>query len=276
MAIYAVGDIQGCYIELRALLDQAHFNPKHDVLWCCGDLVNRGQDSLSVLRYLKSLGDACVCVLGNHDLQLLACAAGGKSFSGDTLDAVLAADDADALITWLRYRPLLHHDKGLKWTMVHAGLHPHWSLKHAKKRAQELEKVLQSKHWGDFCLSLQQQSLPTQDSQKHRLTFATSVFTRTRFCQQDGIFDWHCKSSDAKRNDLKPWFEHKALAWKADCRIVYGHWAAKGLVTNQKHVLGLDSGCVWGGELTLARLDVAQPSLLSQKCKTQKSAPTHK
>ncbi|MDQ6984109.1 MAG: symmetrical bis(5'-nucleosyl)-tetraphosphatase [Ghiorsea sp.] len=255
MAVYVVGDIQGCYKPLKALLKQVKFNPKQDVLWCAGDMVNRGPDSLKVLRYLKILGDACVCVLGNHDIQLLAYYAGGKSFSGDTLDEVVKAKDADELITWLRHQPLLHHDKDLGWGMVHAGLSPLWSLKKAKKQARKVEKVLQSDGWGEFCKSLQTKDFSTQDPQDKtkRLLFSTAVLTRTRFCSDEGVFDWQQKTADAKDEHVKPWFEHGHAKWKKKTKVVFGHWAAKGLVQTE-YVLGLDTGCVWGGSLTIAKL----------------------
>ncbi len=260
MAIYAVGDIQGCYQPLKTLLKQVSFDPSKDVLWCAGDMVNRGPDSLKVLRFLKSLGDACVCVLGNHDIQLLAYAAGGKSFAGDTLDEVIQAKDADELIDWVRHQPLIHHDKDLAWIMLHAGLSPLWSLKKAKKRAKKVEKVLQSKHWGDFCKMLQRKDFAHVEpkDKAERLSFTTSVLTRTRFCSDKGEFDWKQKTADAKDKHVVAWFEHDAK-WKKDgkkkARFVFGHWAAKGLVDNQEHVLGLDTGCVWGGALTLAKLN---------------------
>jgi len=256
MAIYAVGDIQGCYKALKRLLKQANFNPEVDTLWCCGDMVNRGPESLKVLRYLKSLGKACVCVLGNHDIQLLAYYAGGKKFSGDTLEKVVKADDAMALIEWLRHQPLLHHDESLGWTMVHAGLSPLWSLNIAKKRALQVEKVLQSKDWKKFCKTLQHKIfLQAEPKDKtERLFFSTSVFTRTRFCSEEGLFDWQQKTSIAKNKQVLAWFEHENAKWKEDTRVVFGHWAARGLVQHAD-ALGLDTGCVWGGDLTLAKLE---------------------
>ncbi|MDQ7002099.1 MAG: symmetrical bis(5'-nucleosyl)-tetraphosphatase [Ghiorsea sp.] len=261
MAVYVVGDIQGCYEPLKTLLKQVNFDPKKDVLWCAGDMVNRGPDSLKVLRFLKSLGDACVCVLGNHDLQLLAYYAGGKSFAGDTLNHVVQAKDASELIEWLRHQPLLHHDKGLAWAMVHAGLSPLWSLKEAKKRARKVEAMLQSDDWKTFCKALQTKGFPTQDPvDKHvKLFFNTAVLTRTRFCSDMGTFDWQQKTADVRDATVQPWFEHQDAQWKNEggnkTRIAFGHWAAKGLVAEHPFVLGLDTGCVWGGQLTMARLD---------------------
>ncbi|MDQ6989034.1 MAG: symmetrical bis(5'-nucleosyl)-tetraphosphatase [Mariprofundaceae bacterium] len=281
MAVYAVGDIQGCYQALRRVLEKVNFNPAQDVLWCCGDVVNRGPDSLAVLRYLRGLGDACVCVLGNHDLHLLAYAAGGRSYPKDTLEAVLEAKDAEDLLDWLRHRPLLHVDTTLNKGLVHAGLSPLWTWQEAQTRAASVEQVLQSGDWGAFCKSLQTNKFPRQDEAAHhandgknegevrvenhaqneqaQLRFSAVVLTRTRYCQQDGVFDWQNKSSAMLEDGVLPWFEHEKLAWRAGLgaagRLVYGHWAAKGLMTQQAHVLGLDSGYVWGGSLTLARLD---------------------
>ena len=271
MAVYAVGDIQGCYKPLKKVLKKVAFDPARDQLWCVGDLVNRGPDSLKTLRYLKSLGDACVAVLGNHDLHLLKQAAGAKrSSSRDTFDDVLHAPDRHELIEWLRHRPLLHHDERLNWCMVHAGLHPSWSLKKAKRRARKIEKRLQGNGWLKFCRKLAEANCSATEPPKGkfgRVAFALAVLTYTRYCTRTGSFNWATASGRPDSSRQRPWFAHKQLAWRDQCRVVYGHWAAKGLVTDQKHVLGLDSGCVWGGRLTLARLDCATPEITSVKCK---------
>ena len=257
MAVYAVGDIQGCYKSLRKLLRKANFNPTKDTLWCVGDLVNRGPDSLKTLRFLKELGDACICVLGNHDLHLLELASGGVSYRRDTLQQVLRAPDCDALIDWLRHRPLLHHDKSLGWTMVHAGLHPKWSLKKAMKRARAVEKKLQGSGWKQFCQELHHVKFPIKKPHKSdptRLLFHAAVLTRTRYCTSDGLFNWRVRTGESSHHRDKPWYAHRRAKWRRKTHVVFGHWAAKGLITNQKHVLGLDSGCVWGNALTLAKL----------------------
>ncbi|ATX79612.1 Bis(5'nucleosyl)-tetraphosphatase, ApaH [Mariprofundus aestuarium] len=257
MATYAVGDIQGCYKQLRVLLKKVGFDPVKDVLWCAGDLVNRGPDSLKTLRFLKSLGDSAVCVLGNHDLHLLELVAGGGSYRRDTLDQVINAPDCAELIDWLRHRPLLHHDSELHWCMVHAGLHPDWTLKKAKKRARKIEVMLQGDEWQDFCRQLHHRQFPRREPKKgcpDRRLFSTAVLTRVRYCTSDGRFNWDTRSGESRDTRDRPWFAHKRIAWKRDCSVVYGHWAAMGLVKDQPHVLGLDSGCVWGEELTLARL----------------------
>ncbi len=257
MTVYAVGDIQGCYEPLRRLLDKVHFDVNHDHLWCVGDMVNRGPDSLETLRFLKGLGDACVCVLGNHDIHLLAQAAGGKSYPQDSLRQVLDVPDAAELVDWLRFRPLLHHHVKKRWCMVHAGLHPQWSLDEAKRRAKQVERILQGKHWQNFCLRVQQSPLP-QHQPKNAMQdklFTLAVLTRSRYCTQDGVFNWNVRSGAAMAHDECPWFKHPQLAWRKDCRVVYGHWAARGLVADEPHVLGLDTGCVWGGSLTMAHIN---------------------
>lgn len=258
MAVYAVGDIQGCYQPLKKLLRSVDFNPEIDRLWCVGDLVNRGPDSLATLRYLKSLGESCVCVLGNHDLHLLEIVAGGLNYRRDSLEDVLAAEDCNELIDWLRSRPLLHHDKELEWTMVHAGMHPGWSLKKALKRASKVEAQLQGDNWRDFCRQLHHVKFPKREPAKGdaaaRLLFATAVFTRVRYCTSDGMFNWDVRSGESSNHRDRPWYAVSWVKWRRQCHVVYGHWAAKGLVTNQPHVLGLDTGCVWGNVLTLAQL----------------------
>jgi bis(5'-nucleosyl)-tetraphosphatase (symmetrical) len=275
MAIYAIGDIQGCYKPLREVLDKAGFDPATDQLWCVGDLVNRGPDSLKVLRYLQSLGDSCVAVLGNHDLHLLKVVAGAKRHSEkDTFDDVLKAPDRQELIEWLRNRPLLHHDKKLKWCMVHAGLHPSWSLKKAKRRAVKIEQQLRSEKWKKFCRKLAEANFPATEpvkGKKGRIMFALAVLTYSRYCTVSGSFNWAVSSGRPASSRQRPWFSHKKLAWKDKCRVVYGHWAAKGVVADQKHVLGLDSGCVWGGKMTLARLDCEPVELISVKCEVCQS-----
>lgn len=268
MAVYVVGDIQGCYKPLKKLLKKVQFNPEKDVLWCVGDLVNRGPDSLKVLRYLQSLGDACVCVLGNHDLHLLGQAAGEQSYRRDTLQQVLDAPDRDALIDWLRCRPLLHHDTELGWCMVHAGFPPGWSLKKCKKRAKKVEGILRGEQWKKFCQHVHTQDFPECEPVKKgisRQLFTIAALMRIRYCTSSGHFDWRNRSGEAGKHE-RAWYSHEKLAWRGDCRVVFGHWAANGLVMNQPHILGLDSGCVWGGELTLARLDKTKIKFVSVAC----------
>jgi len=257
MAVYVVGDIQGCYESLKELLKKIKFDPAKDKLWCAGDLVNRGPDSLKTLRFLKDLGDACVCVLGNHDLHLLELSAGGTICGRDMLKDVLEAEDRNELLDWLRHRPLLHFDASLRWCMVHAALHPEWSLADAMARAASVERELRGDHWQEFCRQLHHVKFPIREAVNEdpaHILFDAAVFTRARYCTQDGVFNWDVRTGQSSGKDDKPWFAHKNIAWRDDCNVVYGHWAAMGLVSDQPHVLGLDTGCVWGGSLSLVKL----------------------
>jgi len=271
MAVYAVGDIQGCYDPLRCLLDKLHFDPLYDQLWCAGDLVNRGPNSLLVLRYLKGLGRACVSVLGNHDLHLLGLAAGEAPYRRDTLEDVISAPDYEELIHWLRFMPVLHHDEGLGWCMVHAGLHPAWDLKQAKSRARAVEATIQSDSWQSFCTLMHSRLFPCSDPPKgdwEQTLFTAAVMTRSRCCTPKGYFNWFNRRSEPVSSGELPWFAVRPCAWESECRVVYGHWAAMGLVLDQDHVLGLDSGCVWGGALTAARLDHQGWDITRVKCES--------
>jgi len=268
MATYAVGDIQGCYEPLMRLLEDVAFEPGRDTLWCVGDLVNRGPQSLEVLRFLKSLGDSCRCVLGNHDLHLLGLASRRVAEGNESLAAILSAADHDELIDWLRHRPILFHDEESDWCMVHAGLHPSWTLAEAKARAERVHLQLRGSEWGEFCHRMRGRFPEHEPEGDESLAtvFDAAVMTRIRYCSQDGEVCWHVRSGKPKRAADHPWFAHRELAWLGQCRVVYGHWAAKGLVLDQPHVLGLDSGCVWGGALTAACLDDDAPQLTSVAC----------
>ncbi|MDX8402696.1 MAG: symmetrical bis(5'-nucleosyl)-tetraphosphatase, partial [Mariprofundaceae bacterium] len=216
--VFAIGDIQGCFMEMRDALDAAGFDARRDELWCVGDLVNRGPDSLTVLRFLRGLGRRCRAVLGNHDLQLLARWAGGRGFRGDTLDAVLGAPDAAELVEWLRRRPLLHRDRRLGWMMVHAGLAPSWSPATVCRRARRLERVLRGRRWRRFCRGLQRRDWPVREPRgpRGRLVFAAAVFTRIRWCGQDGRMAWQARANapDAGEAAWLPWFDHPDARWR--------------------------------------------------------------
>ncbi len=269
MAIYAIGDIQGCYDPLRRLLDKVAFDPVKDRLWCVGDLVNRGPQSLEVLRFVKSLKDACICVLGNHDLHLLGQAAGRVPHASKSLSKVLKAPDRKELLDWLRHRPLIHDDKRIGWCMVHAGLHPAWSLKETRRRAAEVEAVLRGGEWKEFCHFMHWCRLPPSDPEGRLMgwIFTTAVLTRARYCTAGGSFNWAIRAGKPRKKAERPWYAHETLAWRGKRRVVYGHWAAAGLVDDQPHVLGLDTGCVWGGRLTIARLDGKKLKLRHVSCK---------
>jgi bis(5'-nucleosyl)-tetraphosphatase (symmetrical) len=256
MATYAIGDIQGCYDEMRRLLDTVDFDPAQDRLWLVGDLVNRGPQSPEVLRYLRGLGDRAIAVLGNHDLNLLVVAAGvRKPHRDDTLDALLAAPDRDELLDWLRRQRLMHADAG--YAMVHAGLLPQWSIAQALTLAHEVETALQGPDYGEF-LNCMYGNTPAQWrddlSGYDRLRVIVNAMTRLRLCTPDGVMEFTHKTglADAPAGYL-PWFDVPGRA-SSDMPVLFGHWAALGL-TLRADVLGLDSGCVWGRRLTAVRLE---------------------
>lgn len=273
MAVYAIGDIQGCYDELRQLLDQLQFDPRQDRLWFTGDLVNRGPRSLDALRLVASLGHAAVTVLGNHDLHLLALAATNdtKHKALDTVDDILAAPDRDELLDWLRHQPLLHHDQTLGYTLIHAGLPPQWDLAQAQSCARELAAVLRDglayrelfRHmYGD-----QPDVWSNELRGFERLRFITNCFTRLRFCDTQGRLKLKYKGKpDSAPEGIFPWFRTPGRR-SASLRIVFGHWSALGFYQDDG-VIGLDTGCVWGERLTAFRLDApAMP--ITVACQSQ-------
>lgn len=258
MAIFAVGDPQGCYDELQRLLTRIKFNPAEDRLWFTGDLVNRGPKSLEALRFVKSLGERAICVLGNHDLHLLALAAGvDKHKSFDTLDAVLSAPDRDELLDWLRHRPLLHHDAAQGFTLVHAGFPPQWDLATATQCARGLESTLRGADHAEFFRHMYGNQ-PTRWSDElqgiERLRFIVNCFTRLRYVSVEGDLDLASKGAPGSQpQGFMPWYavpERKS----ADLHIVFGHWSTVGEVKGH-NVYPLDTGCVWGGRLSALRLD---------------------
>lgn len=258
MAIFAVGDIQGCYDDLRRLLDRLAFNPAEDRLWLTGDLVNRGPKSLETLRFVKGLGERAVCVLGNHDLHLLALAAGhARVRPNDTLDAILAAQDRDDLLAWLKTRPLLHHDAALGYTLVHAGLPPQWDLATAQACARELEAVLRGPEADAFFVGMygdQPDRWSDRLSGIERLRFIVNCFTRLRFVGPAGQLDLKHKGKPGSQPaGFVPWFEAPGRA-SSSLHILFGHWSTLGEARGQT-VYALDSGCVWGGKLSALRLD---------------------
>ena len=263
MTVYAVGDVQGCLDELQALLEQVGFNRERDVLWCVGDLVNRGPQSLETLRFFRALGARAVCTLGNHDITLLALAAGApvRSDHDHQLHAVLAAPDRDELIEWLRHRPVLHHDPELGYAMVHAGLPPPWTLPRALELAGELEAFLQSDAWAQE-IHLLYGPKPRRWRESlaghKRLRFLVNAFTRMRYLDAEGRLELDCKSAPGRQPDgLRPWFEAPERRAR-DTRIVFGHWSTLGYHAGAG-VWGIDTGCVWGRGLTALRLDPAAP-----------------
>ncbi|MGB1110651.1 MAG: symmetrical bis(5'-nucleosyl)-tetraphosphatase [Gammaproteobacteria bacterium] len=258
MRIFAIGDVQGCAQPLEELLRHIRFDPAEDRLWFVGDLVNRGPDSLSVLRRVKSLGDAAVCVLGNHDLHLLALAFGNrqKDKSNPGLQAVLDAPDGPELIHWLRHLPMIHHDEKIGFTMVHAGLPPKWSLKQALECGQELEAVLRGKKHEKFFADMygnQPDDWSKSLSGMDRWRYITNCLTRMRFLHKDGSLELkHKGQPNSAPKGLVPWFEHPKRK-TADTRIVCGHWSTLGY-SAKNNVYATDTGCLWGGSLTALQI----------------------
>jgi bis(5'-nucleosyl)-tetraphosphatase (symmetrical) len=265
MAIYAVGDLQGCLDELELLLERLHFSRTRDRLWFVGDLVNRGPRSLDTLRYVKALGDAAITVLGNHDLHLLAVARGGGAWkTGDEgLQPIIDAPDADELLDWLQSRPLLHRDAALGVTLLHAGLPPQWDLQTAQSCALEVQRKLAGESAGQVYERMygNDPDVWSDDLEGwRRIRFTINAFTRLRVCDtRTGRLALKFKGPPSTAPEgTQPWFR---IPWRksAGARIVFGHWSALGYV-HEDGVLGLDTGCVWGGALTAQRIDVADSS----------------
>jgi bis(5'-nucleosyl)-tetraphosphatase (symmetrical) len=256
MATYAIGDVQGCYVELTRLVKRVKFQPRKDQLWLVGDLVNRGPQSLEVLRLVKDLGESAVTVLGNHDLHLLSCAHGVREPKrGDTFQDVLEAPDRDELIAWLLTRPFLHHEGD--YVMVHAGLHPSWDVPRSEAIAGELASALRADPRG-LLETLRGKEAPPRwrDSFRgaDRLRAIAAVLTRIRACNAEGTLcvDFSGPPDEAPHG-CRPWFEWPG-AYSDEATVVCGHWSALGLRI-EPHVVALDTGCVWGRELTAMRLD---------------------
>jgi len=269
MALYAIGDVQGCDAELAALLSTLKFSADRDSVWFVGDLVNRGPDSLKVLRRIRAMGDAATVILGNHDLHLLAVAYGGARLrDDDTLEAVLAAPDRALLLDWLSSRPLLHEDPNLNICMVHAGLAPQWDLALARACAHQLERALRRDPEKLFDRMYGDQPDRWDDALEgeERLRFIANCLTRLRYLDTEGRLALRAKGSPKKAQTkaLIPWFEAPDARWRGS-RIVFGHWSTLGFFSNAD-VTGLDTGCVWGDRLTALRLDVPDAKPVQVAC----------
>ncbi len=272
MATYAVGDIQGCFASLQALLEKCSFSPEFDRLWLVGDLVNRGPRSLETLRFVKGLGDRAVTVLGNHDLSLLMAAEGfGKRHRSDTIDDILAATDRDELLHWLRHQRLMHVQGD--YAMVHAGLLPAWSVAEARTLAGEVEQALQAENYREFLANMWGSEPGAWDSSLTgwpRLRVIVNAMTRMRFCSPAGEMDFKAKGelSQAPAGYL-PWFEVPGRRSAATV-LVTGHWSALGLRL-EPNLLALDSGCLWGGKLSALRLE--DRALFQVDCAADEAVP---
>ncbi|MBX2809578.1 MAG: symmetrical bis(5'-nucleosyl)-tetraphosphatase [Cellvibrionaceae bacterium] len=260
MASYVVGDLQGCLAPLQTLLARVDFNPQVDKLWVAGDMVNRGPQSLETLRFLYRLDNCTEIVLGNHDLHLLAVASGCRQPSpSDTLQAILCAPDRESLLTWLRHQKLLHHDADLGFTMVHAGIPPQWTLAEAQRQAQDVEQALQGDQYLDYLQHLygnEPAIWAASLSRQQAWRLSTNYLTRMRFCRADGYLDLTTKTgaNTAVAKDYRPWFAHPQRKTRQH-NIVFGHWAALEGKTNTCNSFAVDTGYVWGGALTLMRLE---------------------
>ncbi len=255
MAHYLIGDVQGCDDALGRLLDTIGFSASRDTLYLLGDLVNRGPASLAVLRRLMGLNGAANCLLGNHDLHLLAVAHGvRKPHRSDTLDGILQAPDRDALLHWLRHRPMALQAHG--WLLVHAGVLPSWDTAQTLALAHEFENELRSADWGVLMHNLYGNTPDQWDQDLRgydRLRVIVNALTRLRFCTADGVMEFATKdSADAAPDGFMPWFEVPGRR-TAGTPVAFGHWSTL-RTTGRTDTLALDTGCVWGGCLTAAKL----------------------
>jgi bis(5'-nucleosyl)-tetraphosphatase (symmetrical) len=252
MAVYAIGDVQGCYPSLMKLLEHVGFDPDRDRLW-----------------FVKGLGKRAESVLGNHDLHLLAVAAGiARPKKRDTFDDIFHASDRNELLQWLRKRPLLHHDDGLGYTLIHAGLLPPWNLADARRLAYEAETVLRGDKMDDFFRHMYG-DLPDHWNENllgiDRLRVIINAFTRLRYCDLEGNMDLRPKGPPGSQPpDLMPWFQVPGRR-SQELKIIFGHWSALGL-WHDDNVISLDSGCVWGRSLSAARLDVSPMEFFRIDC----------
>lgn len=267
MATYAIGDIQGCYKSLKRLLKRIDFNETQDRLFLVGDLVNRGPNSLDVLRFACDMGDRVTAVLGNHDIHLLGVAFGVKAVSRKrrNFEKILRAKDCSKLIEWLRMRPLLYKEG--RTVMVHAGILPAWSIEEAVSYAKEVEKVIRSKKIAELishAYKTKADKWSDDLEDEDRLVTIINVLTRMRMCESSTKMDFEFVGTpDTAPKTLIPWFEWPERR-NADHMIIFGHWAALGLRIHS-NIISLDTGCVWGEALTAVRLEdgaiFSQPSV---------------
>jgi bis(5'-nucleosyl)-tetraphosphatase (symmetrical) len=276
MAIYAIGDVQGCFDELQELVSFISFNPKKDQLFFVGDLVNRGPKSLETLRWVKSLGKAAVTVLGNHDLHLLAAYVGIKEIATtSSLYPILQAKDVNELIDWLRRQPLMYYNKQPEFAMVHAGLAPQWTIQEALAYAKEVESVLQSKNYKDF-LKHMYGDQPNQWDAKlkgwSRLRTITNFMTRVRYCDKKGAMNFTDKGPPGTQSGrMKPWYEIGTRN-SQNTTVVFGHWSTLGY-KHDYNIIAMDTGCLWGGALTAVKIEPEDLTIYQIECTAKRSIP---
>jgi len=269
MAVWAIGDIQGCYKSFRELLVKIDFNPEHDKLWIAGDLVNRGEGSLETLAYLYSIRDSIEVVLGNHDITLIAAYYGIKK-SNPTIDPILTSPDAKKLIDWLRGQKFLHVDYQLGYCMAHAGISPEFDLGMAMIYAKRVEERLKRDDVKTWLKAMFKNGVNRFDRDSSSIDidrYIMSAFTRMRYCYGDHRLDFDQKGAptDALREKgIKPWFECDNRK-DVDLKIIFGHWSTLGFY-HDDNVLSLDTGCLWGGSLTAARIDTDEVEIISVEC----------
>ena len=260
---YVVGDIQGCYDQLIALLEKVHFDEQHDKLWLTGDLVARGPKSLETLRLVKSMGPAATTILGNHDLHLLATYHGIKKIkANDKLEDLFAADDLDQLIAWLKQQPMLAQievpGRLRPVIMTHAGITPQWTTHQAINAAKEVEKVLRGPQCIEYLTNMYQNIDKWHKSLCgfERFCYIVNSFTRMRYCYPDGTLDFNEKNHPDKVNnhELVPWYQLAQQQWQ-NTDIVFGHFATLMGQCPVSNIFALDTGCVWGHDLTMMRLN---------------------
>ena len=273
MAVWAIGDIQGCFDSFEELLKKINFNPEVDELWVAGDLVNRGDKSLETLNYLYSIKDSVQIILGNHDIALIAAYAGVKK-SNETIQAILDAPNASELIHWLRHQPFFHWDFKLGYCMAHAGVSPQFDFGMARTHAARIEKKLQGRNYKAWLKHMFKKSSNKFNAKASSLDiekYILSSFTAMRFCEDDGRLDFKQKGTPTEykvlKKGLKPWFACPTRR-STSLKIVFGHWSTLGYYQDS-NVLALDTGCLWGKALTVARLDTEEPIIVQVQCEAK-------
>jgi bis(5'-nucleosyl)-tetraphosphatase (symmetrical) len=280
MPLYLIGDVQGCDAPLGRLLSRIDFSPSRDTLIVLGDLVNRGPDSVAVLRRMQALGASAQCLLGNHDLHLLGVANGVRSAGKrDTLGGILSLPDRDAVLDWLRHQSMALHRKidGQDLLMVHAGIPPQWTVGDTVRHAAELEGVLRSAHYAEFLHEMygnEPSRLDDALAGTARLRFIVNALTRMRFCTVDGRMEFDTKDGAADPPPgYMPWFDVPGRQTQAEGAVVaFGHWSTLGW-KSRPDLLSLDTGCVWGGCLSALKLAAdGRHELIQEQCE-QAQAP---
>ena len=270
MAVYVIGDVQGCYSRLMQLLDKIGFDQACDKLWFCGDLVNRGPESLQTLQYVRSLGDAAITILGNHDLHLLATYHKREVVSeSSSFSDILQSPHCEELLAWLQSQPLIHYDEDLKLLLVHAGIDVSWSIPEAIKYARELEQVLRGDNSESFFAHMygdRPDSWSEELTGIRRLRCITNILTRIRFYTADGRLEYTAKGDPRQHANagLIPWFE-KNQRLNSDDRIIFGHWSTLMVGVYGRHY-AIDGGCVWGRRFIALRVDSTEPQWFEIGC----------